>query len=70
MTFAEFHNALRILRSIDMHELVEVGVFRSGDIEGYRKFADDPYGWFIRASDGAAKAVYQIVEQRNQRRAA
>jgi hypothetical protein len=70
MTFEEFHNALRIMRNIDMHELVEAGVFRAANVEGYRAFAADPYGWFLRASDGAAMRVFQIVDARNKPRTA
>jgi hypothetical protein len=61
MTFEEFHNALRIMRNIDMHELVEAGVFHADNVQGYRAFASDPYRWFIGASDGAAKRVFDLV---------
>lgn len=57
MTFDEFHNALRVLRSIDQHE---TGL---GDAE-YRRFGDDPYGWFIRAPEEQARALWAVVLQR------
>jgi hypothetical protein len=64
MQFAEFHNALRILISIDMHELVEVGVIKPGDHFAWGAFRDDPFRWFIRADDDKAAKLWAIIERR------
>ena len=56
MTKVEFHNALRILRSIDSHEL--------GDPEWWPKFRDDPYRFFIRCNDADRETIWKIVERR------
>ena len=63
-----FHNALRIMRSIDMVEMVAAGIIPSGDIAAYRKFADDPYYWFIIASDEDARRVWAIIQSRQPER--
>ena len=64
MTFEKFHNALRIMRSIDLHEIEVSGI----DIESFNwpSFREDPYTWFIRSSDKDAVAVWKIIEARNQ----
>ena len=64
MTFEEFHNALRILTSIDCHELEEAGVIRAGDLAAWGAFRLHPYQWFVRADDAAARALFGIIERR------
>jgi len=64
MRFEAFHNALRILRSIDQHEMVAAGALCDGDQSGWVRFRDDPYRWFITANDDQARAVWSIIEQR------
>lgn len=63
MTFEKFLNALRIMRSIDLHEIEAAGI----DLESFiwPSFREDPYRWFIRASDKDAAAVWSIIERRN-----
>lgn len=63
MTFAEFHNALRILTSIDHHELVAAGVNLDAP-NNWPVFRADPFRWFIRASDADAQKVWRIIERR------
>lgn len=68
MTFAQFHNALRILTSVDYDELVAAGV---ESIDGrWGSFQADPFRWFIKASDVDAAKVWAIIEARQSRRAA
>lgn len=43
MTLREFHNALRILTSIDFYELVEAGVIDADDTAEWKAFREDPY---------------------------
>lgn len=68
-TFAEFHNALRILANIDMSEMVEAGAIASDDTSGYSAFAADPWRWLIRAGDDEARAVWRIVLARQPKKA-
>lgn len=64
MTFAIFHNSLRILTSIDMHELEAAGIIKHGDLNAWGTFRRDPFRWFIRADDVAARKLFGIIEQR------
>lgn len=52
-----FMNALRILKSLDAHEV---------GLEGSRwlKFRDDPVGFLIRADDSTANAIWLAIESR------
>jgi len=62
MTLRRFHNALRILIGIDLDELRTAGVVIADD--QWISFRDDPYRWFIRASDSDAEKVWKIIEAR------
>jgi hypothetical protein len=64
MTKNEFHNALRILTSIDAHELEAAGVIRHADHNAWGTFRRDPYRWFIRADDATAEKLWKIIERR------
>ncbi len=68
MTFAEFHNALRILASIDRCELIDAGALSDDDTGGWLAFRDDPWRWFVRAGDDEARAVWRIIEARQPKR--
>lgn len=62
MTLSQFHNALRVLNSIDWYELEAAGV---ESVEGrWASFQQDPYRWFIKASDADAAKVFSIIEGR------
>lgn len=57
MTFAQFHNALRILRSIDAHEL--------GDPDWWPQFREDPYGFLILTREGdEGGAIWRAMVKR------
>lgn len=58
MTLREFHNALRILRSIDGHELPDL---HPQQVEA---FIADPYAYFIRAEDAVAERIWAAVQKR------
>ncbi|MCX5495767.1 hypothetical protein OSH11_13720 [Kaistia dalseonensis] len=60
----EFHNALRILLSIDMHELVSVGVISPDDHTAWAEFRNDPFRYFIRSGDERCRKIWLLVEQR------
>lgn len=64
MKFAEFHNGLRVLLNVDQHELVQAGILRSNDINGWGEFRRDPFRWFIRADDEKAKKLWALVKDR------
>ena len=55
----DFHNRLRIMRSIDLYELSDSGV----EVGEWENFRDNPYTWFIEASDEDAGRVWQIMER-------
>lgn len=56
MTQDEFHNGLRILRSIDAHEV--------GNPEWYGQIQEDPYHFFIKCSDEIADAIWAAMVKR------
>jgi hypothetical protein len=60
ITKAEFHNALRILRSIDSDEL--------GHPDWWQYFQQNPYGYFIRCSDFNADMIWRVMVQRGVQR--
>lgn len=69
MTLREFHNALRILTSIDRWELEEIGVVKTtGAIikrhEQWEAFQRDPYRFFIRADNETAEKLWRLIEAR------
>lgn len=67
MDFDEFHNALRIMLSIDMHELVSAGIIAPGDIAAWTAFSSNPFRWFIRADDDQAQRLWTIIQERHRR---
>lgn len=64
MRLEEFHNALRILTSLDLHDLAAGGVIARDDLETWRAFRDDPFRWFIRADDEKARKLFTLIERR------
>ena len=62
MTFERFHNALRVLRSIDRHEFNDAGYALTE--REWTQFRDDPYGFFVRANRELAGGIWQIIESR------
>ena len=67
MTFDQFHNGLRILLSIDRHELEAAGVIRVGDHNAWGEFRRDPFRWLIRADDSQAPKLWAIVQRRQRK---
>lgn len=66
MTFNEFHNALRVLSSIDYPEFDDAIRPVGGHLPGltWSQFRDNPWAWFIRVPTAQAQAVWNIVERR------
>lgn len=64
MNLAEFHNGLRILSSIDMHELVEAKVIEAEDEAEWKAFRGNPWKWMITADDEEAKALWALMVAR------
>lgn len=64
MNRAEFSNALRIMTSLDRHELEHAGVLPIGDHNAWGTFRRDPFRWFIRADDDAAKRLFELIQSR------
>lgn len=59
-----FMNALRILRSVDMYEMVQHGLINEGDVNEYNKFANDPYGWAIRRDLDKSRKLWDLIQSR------
>jgi hypothetical protein len=59
--FQRFHNALRIIRAIDAHELEAVF---GGPIEDWPSFRDAPIDFFIQADDATAATIWTVIERR------
>jgi hypothetical protein len=64
MTLRQFHNALRILLNIDAPDLYDA--LGRKDAIAWRSFVDNPFRWFITASDADAEAIWNLVEKRNE----
>ncbi len=58
MTKREFRNNLRILRSIDYHEVSWMSP------EKWVSFRDRPYGFCIRCSDADYDRIWAVIEGR------
>lgn len=66
MNFADFHNGLRVLSSIDFHELAEAGAI-TDDLDGeaeWQQFRANPWRYFIAADDSRAEAIWAIIQRR------
>lgn len=59
-----FHNRLRILSSIDRHELVEAGILTNEPSSRWNSFVSNPYLWLIRCSDDDALKIWAIIRRR------
>ena len=55
--FRKFINGLKILRSLDAHELPTIGV-------DWPEFRDDPYRYFMRCPDDMAAEIWRAIERR------
>ena len=74
MGFADFHNTLRILLSIDMDEF-STALYPERDgspppigdplWDEWYAFRDDPFRWFIREPDERAQAIWTLIETRH-----
>jgi hypothetical protein len=58
--FRAFHNALRILRSLDYHEVS----FLNDDDHSWAAFYKDPYEFFITTSDSNASLIWAAIQRR------
>lgn len=65
MTFREFHNALRIIRSIDRYEFVEAVGYDDGE---WDRFVADPMCWFIRSAPTMSERLWTAIEARQPKR--
>jgi hypothetical protein len=65
---AEFENVVKILRSIDHHELVAAGLSLAGN--EWQTFSSNPPMFLIRADDETADKIWSVVVKRSTRRAA
>ena len=64
MTFAEFHNGLRILLNLDLDGLATAGAMEHRDFDTYAEFRTDPVCWFIRTDTRRAEAIWSLMQKR------
>ena len=68
MTLNEFHNGLRLLRSIDLYELQAQELWREpmsyNDEKSWIKFRDNPHDFLIRCDDNTAAKIWAAMEKR------
>jgi len=79
IAFAQFHNALRILRSIDLDELQAAGAFVGAEKpaaagiarrdmvdrwNAWVSFRDDPFRFFITCDDETAEKIWVVICKR------
>jgi hypothetical protein len=64
MRFDDFHNALRILVSIDHDALAAAGIMQGDDAKEWHRFRMDPFRWLIRADDDKARKLFELIELR------
>lgn len=73
MTLRKFNNALRILSSLDLADLVEADVlpkyadgnFNSMGVVGmFTEFRRNPTEWFLRATDHQQELLWALIESR------
>lgn len=63
-SLAAFLNRLKIMKSIDRHELVEAYVIAKGNPTAWEAFRTDPFEWLIRADAETAVKVWAILKRR------
>ncbi len=68
MTQPQFLNAIKILHSIDLDEMIEAGAIQRGDGMAWQAFRSNPSRFLMCADDPTADAIWSIIEQRNQPR--
>ncbi|BCP53831.1 hypothetical protein K32_24480 [Kaistia sp. 32K] len=64
MTLEQFHNGLRILLNLDLHDLVAFGVIDTGDLNAWRAFQASPWAWMIRAEDRRCRNLWTLMQTR------
>lgn len=69
--FRVFHNRLRIMQSIDLDQLQEVGLMfnaspenPSGSWAKWRRFRSNPSSYLIECPDDEAEKIWSIIERR------
>ncbi len=58
MELREFHNGLRVLRSIDKHEIVNISD------DQWAEFRNGPYAFLIKCDDPTAEAIWNAMQKR------
>lgn len=68
--FRDFHNRLRIMRSIDLDELQSVGLMFNANPQNHgarvkwRRFQSNPASYLIECSDSEALKIWSLIERR------
>lgn len=64
MTLEQFHNGLRILLNLDLHDLVAFGVIDTGDFVAWKSYQASPWSWMIRADEGRSRNLWALMQTR------
>lgn len=64
MDASRFFNALRIMYSLDMHELVDAGVIDGGHSGPFLRFSKDPLRECLRYDDDRQEKLFALIESR------
>lgn len=64
MNLRRFHNALRIMNSIDRDEMVGAGLIPADDHHAWQQFRCNPTRWMIGATDPQKEGLFALIEAR------
>lgn len=67
MDLVEFHNGLRILINLDLHDLKAEGLFTEpgkNSADNWHSFRDNPWRYFIKASDNEVNRIWLAMQKR------
>lgn len=63
-----FQNALRIIRSLDRHELVAAGVISGESMSAWVAFRDHPHECALRLREDRMEKLFTLIESRQPKR--
>ncbi len=64
MNLRRFHNALRVMNSIDRDEMVGAGLIPANDPNAWQQFRCNPTRWMIAATDAQKEGLFALIESR------
>lgn len=65
-----FFNACMLLMNIDMHELVDAGIIKAGNVDNggtsWKRFNDEPLTFLAKIDDVKRDALWKLIEARQE----